>query len=424
MKQLTWSNESNGDGEEGCSLFLRSIGLREYSRYLAFNHPCSHEKPLLAHLRFFPWVVNEVYFKVWRQGRTGYPLVDAGMRELWATGWLHDRIRVVVSSFFVKVLQLPWRWGMKYFWDTLLDADLESDALGWQYISGSLPDGRELDRIDNPQFEGYKFDPCGEYVRRWLPELARLPTEWIHHPWDAPESVLQAAGIELGSNYPLPIVELDEAKSRLQDALSEMWELEAASRAEIENGMEEGLGDSSDEPPIAFPQELQHMEVDRATIHTPAMAGRRRADQMVPSITSSFFRAETETELSAAFESEVTRPEVPSQVHFQPQTRMEVRDEVASDDTAARYNGVQQQQQYTLHRHRVQGGIAPSTSEASSSWTGREGGVVPVWSPPAASGHSDPYAADETDISSRSYLDRHPQQSHRLMNWNQLSQSS
>ncbi|VAI46356.1 unnamed protein product [Triticum turgidum subsp. durum] len=373
MKQLTWSNESNGDGEEGCSLFLRSIGLREYSRYLAFNHPCSHEKPLLAHLRFFPWVVNEVYFKVWRQGRTGYPLVDAGMRELWATGWLHDRIRVVVSSFFVKVLQLPWRWGMKYFWDTLLDADLESDALGWQYISGSLPDGRELDRIDNPQFEGYKFDPCGEYVRRWLPELARLPTEWIHHPWDAPESVLQAAGIELGSNYPLPIVELDEAKSRLQDALSEMWELEAASRAEIENGMEEGLGDSSDEPPIAFPQELQHMEVDRATIHTPAMAGRRRADQMVPSITSSFFRAETETELSAAFESEVTRPEVPSQVHFQPQTRMEVRDEVASDDTAARYNGVQQQQQYTLHRHRVQGGIAPSTSEASSSWTGREG---------------------------------------------------
>ncbi|KAI4984318.1 hypothetical protein ZWY2020_057550 [Hordeum vulgare] len=371
MKQLTWSNESNRDGEEGCSLFLRSIGLREYSRYLAFNHPCSHEKPLLAHLRFFPWVVNEVYFKVWRQGRTGYPLVDAGMRELWATGWLHDRIRVVVSSFFVKVLQLPWRWGMKYFWDTLLDADLESDALGWQYISGSLPDGRELDRIDNPQFEGYKFDPYGEYVRRWLPELARLPTEWIHHPWDAPESVLQAAGIELGSNYPLPIVELDEAKSRLQDALSEMWELEAASRAEIENGMEEGLGDSSDEPPIAFPQELQHMEVDRATSHTPATAGpaRRRADQMVPSITSSLVRAETETEISAVFESEVSRPEVPSQVHFQAQPRMESREQVASDGTAARYN-----QQYTLHR--VQGGgIAPSTSEASSSWTGREGGV-------------------------------------------------
>ncbi|KAG1342362.1 Cryptochrome-1 [Cocos nucifera] len=151
MKQLVWINEGNKAGEESCNLFLRSIGLREYSRYLSFNHPCSHERPPLAHLRFFPWVTNECYFKAWRQGRTGYPLVDAGMRELWATGWLHDRIRVVVSSFFVKVLQLPWRWGMKYFWDTLLDADLESDALGWQYISGTLPDGRELDRIDNPQ---------------------------------------------------------------------------------------------------------------------------------------------------------------------------------------------------------------------------------------------------------------------------------
>ncbi|KAF0906478.1 hypothetical protein E2562_011470 [Oryza meyeriana var. granulata] len=427
MKQLMWSNEGNHAGDESCVLFLRSIGLREYSRYLTFNHPCSLEKPLLAHLRFFPWVVHEVYFKVWRQGRTGYPLVDAGMRELWATGWLHDRIRVVVSSFFVKVLQLPWRWGMKYFWDTLLDADLESDALGWQYISGSLPDGRELDRIDNPQLEGYKFDPHGEYVRRWLPELARLPTEWIHHPWDAPESVLLAAGIELGSNYPLPIVELDAAKTRLQDALSEMWELEAASRAAMENGMEEGLGDSSDVPPIAFPQELQ-MEVDRApaqpTVHGPTTAGRRREDQMVPSMTSSLVRAETE--LSADFENSSmdSRPEVPSQVHFQPQ--MEREETVDGGGMAARNNGGGRHQGHQQHNfqtaiHRARG-IAPSTSEASSNWTGREGGVVPVWSPPAASGPSDHYAADEADITSRSYLDRHPQ-SHTMMNWSQLSQS-
>ena len=151
IKQVLWANEGNKAGEESVNLFLKSIGLREYSRYLSFNHPYSHERPLLGHLKFFPWVINEGYFKAWRQGRTGYPLVDAGMRELWATGWMHDRIRVVVSSFFVKVLQLPWRWGMKYFWDTLLDADLESDALGWQYISGTLPDGREFDRIDNPQ---------------------------------------------------------------------------------------------------------------------------------------------------------------------------------------------------------------------------------------------------------------------------------
>nr|BAA82885.1 blue-light photoreceptor [Oryza sativa Japonica Group] len=378
MKQLMWSNEGNHAGDESCVLFLRSIGLREYSRYLTFNHPCSLEKPLLAHLRFFPWVVDEVYFKVWRQGRTGYPLVDAGMRDSRATGWLHDRIRVVVSSFFVKVLQLPWRWGMKYFWDTLLDGDLESDRLGWQYISGSLPDGRELDRIDNPQLEGYKFDPHGEYVRRWLPELARLPTEWIHHPWDAPESVLQAAGIELGSNYPLPIVELDAAKTRLQDALSEMWELEAASRAAMENGMEEGLGDSSDVPPIAFPPELQ-MEVDRApaqpTVHGPTTAGRRREDQMVPSMTSSLVRAETE--LSADFDNSMdSRPEVPSQVLFQPRMeREETVDGGGGGGMVGRSNGgghqgQHQQQQHnfqtTIHRAR---GVAPSTSEASSNWT-------------------------------------------------------
>ncbi|XP_006652348.1 cryptochrome-1 isoform X2 [Oryza brachyantha] len=422
MKQLVWSNEGNRAAEESCTLFLRSIGLREYSRYLSFNHPCSHEKPLLAHLRFFPWMVNECHFKIWRQGRTGYPLVDAGMRELWATGWLHDRIRVVVSSFFVKVLQLPWRWGMKYFWDTLLDADLESDALGWQYISGSLPDGRELDRIDNPQLEGYKFDPRGEYVRRWLPELARLPTEWIHHPWDAPASVLQAAGVELGSNYPLPIVGLDAANARLQEALSEMWQLEAASRAAMDNGMEEGLGDSSEVPPIEFPQELQ-MEIDReparVTANVPTTA-RRREDQMVPTMTSSLNRAETE--ISADFLNSVdSRAEVPAHVHFEPGTERQDIVHTAAGN-AAGTNVIHGHNNFQQPQHRMRNALAPSVSEASSGWTGREGGVVPVWSPPAASGHSETFASDEADISSRSYLDRHPQ-SHRLMNWSQLSQS-
>ena len=151
MKQVLWVQEGNEKGEESVNLFLRSIGLREYSRYLSFNFPFTHERSLLSNLKFFPWRIDEGYFKIWRQGRTGYPLVDAGMRELWATGWLHNCVRMIVSCFFVKFLQLPWRWGMKYFWDTLLDADLECDVLGWQYISGSLPDGHELDHIDNPQ---------------------------------------------------------------------------------------------------------------------------------------------------------------------------------------------------------------------------------------------------------------------------------
>ncbi|KAJ4872078.1 Cryptochrome-2 [Raphanus sativus] len=220
MKKIIWARDKNGEGEESADLFLRGIGQREYSRYICFNFPFTHEQSLLSHLRFFPWDADVGKFKAWSQGRTGYPLVDAGMRELWATGWMHNRIRVIVSSFAVKFLLLPWKWGMKYFWDTLLDADLECDIIGWQYISGSLPDGHELDRLDNPAIQGAKYDPEGEYIRQWLPELARLPTEWIHHPWDAPSTVLKASGVELGANYAKPIVDIDTARELLTKAIS------------------------------------------------------------------------------------------------------------------------------------------------------------------------------------------------------------
>ncbi|XP_074572714.1 cryptochrome-1-like isoform X2 [Curcuma longa] len=228
IKQLQWAKDRDCKKEESAKMFLRSIGLREYSRYLCFNFPFTHERSLLGNLKHYPWRVDEGQFKSWRQGRTGYPLVDAGMRELWATGWLHNKTRVIVASFLVKILQLPWTWGMKYFWDTLLDADLESDILGWQYVSGSLPDGHELKRMDNPEVQGQKYDPDGEYIRNWIPELARVPTEWIHHPWDAPMTVLKSAGIELGSNYPRPIVDIDTAMERLNDAVDRMWECDRA----------------------------------------------------------------------------------------------------------------------------------------------------------------------------------------------------
>ncbi|GER40271.1 cryptochrome 1 [Striga asiatica] len=353
IKQVLWANEGNRAGEDSVNLFLKSIGLREYSRYISFNHPHSHEQPLLGHLRFFPWVIDEGYFKAWRQGRTGYPLVDAGMRELWATGWLHDRIRVVVSSFFVKVLQLPWRWGMKYFWDTLLDADLESDALGWQYISGTLPDGREFDRIDNPQLEGYKFDPNGEYVRRWLPELARLPTEWIHHPWDAPSSVLQAAGIELGSNYPLPIIGIDHAKTRLQEALSRMYTAN------------EGLGESSDSAP-----DDSRMETDDGPArHLPA---RRYEDQMVPSMTSSSL-----VDVTSIVVGDEGRAEVPSNVNVGTEEEVGPGPHVEVDrdgDDGDRF--------YGLRRARRRNSEDSTAESSSGSRRERDGGVVPVWSPP------------------------------------------
>ncbi|KAJ8765198.1 hypothetical protein K2173_011458 [Erythroxylum novogranatense] len=246
MKHILWTKEENSVGIESVTLFLRSIGLREYARYLCFNFPFTHERSLLSNLRHFPWNASQDHFKAWRQGRTGYPLVDAGMRELWATGWLHNRIRVIVSSFAVKVLLLPWRWGMKYFWDTLLDADLESDILGWQYISGSLPDGHELERLDSPEVQGSKYDPEGEYVRQWLPELARMPTEWIHNPWNAPSNVLKAAGVELGLNYPKPIIDIDLAKERLTEAIFKMWEAEAAARSSNSSEKLEVVVDNAD----------------------------------------------------------------------------------------------------------------------------------------------------------------------------------
>ncbi|GAA0175536.1 DNA photolyase [Lithospermum erythrorhizon] len=415
LKQLSWANEGNKAGDESVNVFLKSIGLREYSRYMSFNHPHSHEKPLLGHLRFFPWVVDESYFKAWRQGRTGYPLVDAGMRELWATGWLHDRIRVVVSSFFVKVLQLPWRWGMKYFWDTLLDADLESDALGWQYISGTIPDGRQFDRIDNPQFEGDKFDPNGEYVRRWLPELARLPTVWIHHPWDAPESVLQAAGVELGSNYPLPIVEIDSAKVRLEEALSQMWQHEAAARAATENGMEEGLGDS-ESTPIAFPQDMQ-MEMDHEPVRNAPVVTtvRRYEDQMVPSMTSSILRYEDEETTSVEFRNtaEESRAEVPTNVNATGTLRA---DTLAQDNAQTVHtNNHLPQINLALRRRNSEESISESSSSSR--------GVVPVWSPQTS--YTDQYIGEENGAGpSSSYMQNHQQShSHQVINWRELSQT-
>lgn len=292
---------------------------------------------------------------------------------------------------------------MKYFWDTLLDADLESDALGWQYISGTLPDGREFDRIDNPEYEGYKFDPNGEYVRRWLPELARLPTEWIHHPWDAPESVLQAAGVELGSNYPLPVVEIEEAKARLRAALTEMWHMESASRAAAENGQEEGLGDSSEIPLNDFPQELQ-MDVDdehvRAT-NNPVPV-RRQGDQMVPTVTSSLVRSEEEASVGPGDSIADSRPEVPSDENFDME---QLREEISVQLT---------------RNPAIPGLDRPGpAAESTSSWLGREGGLVPVWSPPSNSSNSEHIMVEEAEVVSGGYLHRHSR-SHQI-NWQPLS---
>jgi len=276
---------------------------------------------------------------------------------------------------------------MKYFWDTLLDADLECDALGWQYISGCLPDGREMDRIDNPQFEGYKFDPAGEYVRRWLPELARLPTEWIHHPWDAPRAVLQAAGVELGSNYPLPIVEISTAKERLQEGLSEMWQREADARASLENGTEEGLGESLENANASLPDQ---MDVDREPVRNNThLAARSQDDQLVPSISNAVQRAYVGYTLSqAASSSPSEQAEVPSNTDSG----------IASAASSQQFLG---QSTWSMTRGLIEDlpnvtndyaqmqvldeqNESHSTADSSSILRGRDdmssGGIVPVWS--------------------------------------------
>jgi deoxyribodipyrimidine photo-lyase len=150
--------------------------------------------------------------KAWQRGRTGYPIVDAGMRQLWHTGWMHNRVRMIAASFLIKHLLQDWRVGEAWFWDTLVDANLANNAGGWQWVAGSGADAAPYFRIFNPIMQGEKFDPEGDYVRRWVPELAQLPSKYIHKPWTAPAGVLQQAGLTLGRDYPQPLVDHDKAR--------------------------------------------------------------------------------------------------------------------------------------------------------------------------------------------------------------------
>ncbi|MBX5452833.1 MAG: DNA photolyase family protein [Acidobacteriia bacterium] len=194
--------------------FLRQLGWREFSYHLLFAFPSLPEEPLDARFQAFPWAEDAKALASWQRGRTGYPIVDAGMRELWQTGWMHNRARMVCASFLVKHLLLPWQYGERWFWDTLVDADLANNAAGWQWVAGCGADAAPYFRIFNPVLQGEKFDPNGDYVRKFVPELARLPARFIHRPWEAPPAVLDAAGVKLGTTYPAPIVDHRAARER------------------------------------------------------------------------------------------------------------------------------------------------------------------------------------------------------------------
>ena len=217
----------SGDSTRGENKFLVEIGWREFSYHLLYHFPSIPNQPLRAKYASFPWIEDQANLRRWQFGKTGYPMVDAGMRQLYETGWMHNRVRMVVASFLVKHLLLSWNDGARWFWDTLVDADLASNTQGWQWAAGCGADAAPYFRIFNPITQGEKFDTKGEYARRWIPALEQLPKKWIFRPWEAPADVLQASGLELGKSYPEPCIDHTEGRTRALAALATLKNIQS-----------------------------------------------------------------------------------------------------------------------------------------------------------------------------------------------------
>lgn len=204
---------------QAADVFRKEIGWREFAHHVLVHQPHTPDRPLREAFADFPWADDAAALAAWQSGRTGYPMVDAGMRELLATGTLHNRARMIAASFLVKNLLIPWQAGARWFWEHLADADLASNTLNWQWVAGCGADAAPYHRIFNPVVQGERFDPHGDYVRKWVPELARAPEAWIHRPWKAAPLDLAAAGINLGKDYPHPMVDHAWARERALAAL-------------------------------------------------------------------------------------------------------------------------------------------------------------------------------------------------------------
>lgn len=219
LHQACATGEAAGTARDA-EKFLSEIGWREFSYHLLFHNPeivaCNHDRRFDS----FPWRPDPVALRRWQRGQTGIPLVDAGMRELWTTGWMHNRVRMVAASFLIKHLLQDWRTGEAWFWDTLVDADPANNAASWQWVAGSGADASPYFRIFNPVTQGETHDPDGSYVRKWVPELAGLPGRDIHQPWKVPDKALRAAGIRIGETYPAPLVDLAFGRQRALDAFA------------------------------------------------------------------------------------------------------------------------------------------------------------------------------------------------------------
>jgi deoxyribodipyrimidine photo-lyase len=208
------------DADSGVEKFHSELAWRDFAHHLLYHFPHIPERSFRDEFERFPWKPDQTLLRAWQRGKTGYPIVDAGMRELWHTGWMHNRVRMIVASFLVKHLLQDWRAGAAWFWDTLVDADLANNAASWQWVAGSGADAAPYFRIFNPVLQGEKFDADGAYVRRWVPELAGLPDDLIHKPWTAPALVLREAGVTLGKTYPAPVIDHAFARGRALEALA------------------------------------------------------------------------------------------------------------------------------------------------------------------------------------------------------------
>ena len=213
-----WHMAAARPAGEGKETFIRELLWREFCANLLWHNPGLPETPLKPEFAKMPWRDDKADLIAWQQGQTGVPIVDAGMRQLWQTGWMHNRVRMIVASFLIKHLMIPWQDGEAWFWDTLVDADLASNAGNWQWVAGCGADAAPYFRIFNPILQGGKFDVHGDYVRQFVPELKNLDPRYIHAPWEAPPDALAKAGVVLGKTYPNPIVDLAAGRARALNA--------------------------------------------------------------------------------------------------------------------------------------------------------------------------------------------------------------
>ena len=213
---------SNGTTREAADKYLSELAWREFSYHVLHAYPSLPDEPLKAKYAPFRWDDAPGALRAWQRGQTGYPIVDAGMRQLYALGWMHNRVRMITGSFLCKDLLLDWREGERWFWDCLCGGDLANNSMGWQWVAGSGADAQPFFRIFNPVSQGETHDPEGDYVREWVPELAGLPKKWIHKPWEAPDDVLKAAGVTLGETYPEPLVDHSERRDEAMERYNEI----------------------------------------------------------------------------------------------------------------------------------------------------------------------------------------------------------